>query len=463
MLIILIHSEIANSMIENYIIENSVRSDVLGHNTAKMDLGDLFSNWHADTDNLEDPNTALNKKPDDAMDDSHSDDLDEVDRATDSLPELSDYRDFISQHPAYEWLFQSVRKELYTDKPGSIQTDIREAILGYLPRIRRVSRREPPQRYTLTFTADWDPVSFLQEQEYIESPEKAVERAITITGSKIDAQAATTVQYLSQTWPSFGTHLLHVVKHVTNDMPFSCMQSITNLWLWMLTPIQDTLPDGTLLIAWSRGPEFKLQVTGTAESIADIGEQLAWLGSALRSPPYEAGVTTVDAFVSHMGMSPASGMTEGLTPTFFCNINFKLDTADNSDEISNGQCWHQLFRNPVIVKGYPILRRPMSNVGLEISLDTLARLAGTRYINTFNNQLFIKGFSTMLISTRYSDNILLWHLLCKKNGDRVSYLDGRDIHADNVSLPDLEKSRHILGWSPRIKYLIGKKLFIIVA
>lgn len=216
-------------MIENYITENGVRSDVLGHNPAKMDLDDLLSNWHLETDNLEDPNTALNKKPDDVMDDNHFDDLDEADLATDSLPELSKYRDFISQHPAYEWLLQSVRKELYTDKPGSTQTDIRDAILGCLPRVRRVSRREPPQIYTLTFTADWDLKSFLQEQEYMETPEKAVERAITITGSNIDAQAATTTQYLSQTWPSFGIHLLHVVKHVANDMPCSCMQSISSL------------------------------------------------------------------------------------------------------------------------------------------------------------------------------------------------------------------------------------------
>lgn len=44
-----------------------------------------------------------------------------------------------------------------------------------------------------------------------------MERAITITGSETDAQAATTAQYLSQTWPSSGIHLLHVVKRVVQD------------------------------------------------------------------------------------------------------------------------------------------------------------------------------------------------------------------------------------------------------
>lgn len=191
-----------------------------------MDFGDLISNWISDPDPLQDPNTALNMKPDDVMDDSYSGNLDEANRAIDSLPELSAYKDFISKHPAYKWLLQSIRKELYMGTPGNVQTDIRETILGHLPSAQSISRREAPKRYILTFTADWDPVSFLQEQEYRESPERALERAITITGSKIDAQAATTTQYLGQIWPSSGIHLLHVVKHVVrddNNMPFSCM------------------------------------------------------------------------------------------------------------------------------------------------------------------------------------------------------------------------------------------------
>lgn len=191
-----------------------------------MDFGDVINKWNPNPDHSQDPNTALNDKPDDVMDDSHYDNLDAIDRATDSLPELSAYRDFISMHPAYEWLLQSIQKELYMDMPGNIQAKIRDTILGHLPRAQISSTREAPKIYILTFTADWDPVLFLKEQEYRESLEKAVERAITITGSKIDAQAVTTTQYLQQIWPSSGIHLLHVVKHVVCDdsnMPFSCM------------------------------------------------------------------------------------------------------------------------------------------------------------------------------------------------------------------------------------------------
>lgn len=224
----------------------------------------------------------------------------------------------------------------------------------------------------------------------------------------------------------------------------------------MLTVAQDNLPDGTRLIVWSLGPWFTLEVIGLADSIVEIGEQLAWLGSALRVSPYQTGVAVVNAFVSRMWMSPASEVAQGSSSNFFCNINFNLDAVDSTGEIPNGQCWHDLFRNPVIVKGYPIPRRPLSNMGLEIRLDTMAHLAGTRHTHLFNNKIFIKAFSTMLVPTRHSGNIFVWHLLSKKNGDRISYLDSDGCHVEETNLNDLETSRHIIGWSSSVRYLTGK-------
>lgn len=104
----------------------------------------------------------------------------------------------------------------------------------------------------------------------------------------------------------------------------------------MLTLAQDYLTDGTQLTVWSLGPCFNLGVSGIAESIAEIGEQLAWLGSALRSSPYQTGIAVVNAFVSRMWTSPINGVTQ--RSEFFCNINFNLDAVDGTSEIPNGQC-----------------------------------------------------------------------------------------------------------------------------
>jgi hypothetical protein len=66
-----------------------------------------------------------------------------------------------------------------------------------------------------------------------------------------------------------------------------------------------------------------------------------------------------------------------------------------------------MFRNPVVAKGYLILSRSESSIGLEILLNMMAGLARTQHANTFNGKLFIKGFSTMLVLMKHSGDLLI--------------------------------------------------------
>ncbi|KJK83657.1 hypothetical protein H634G_00890 [Metarhizium anisopliae BRIP 53293] len=210
-------SEITKAMRDRYNEENNLRSDVLGNNVTRIDPGDLVRHWRQHTDTLEDLNIAPNEISEDISDYIYYEDLDEADAAADSLPELSVYKDFISKLPEYKWLLERIQGALYMDDAGNVQTNIRDTILQLLPRAKRISREAIPQRHYLTFTADWDLCEFLQEQDYLDSPERTLERAITIIGSETDAQAATTTEYLSQTWPSSGIHLLHALKAAMQD------------------------------------------------------------------------------------------------------------------------------------------------------------------------------------------------------------------------------------------------------
>ncbi|KAB8259361.1 hypothetical protein BDV32DRAFT_150476 [Aspergillus pseudonomiae] len=408
---------------------------------AKMDLNDIMSKWGPHTDTEGDPNAPPELPPDIAFQDDDDDEIfDEGEQDTDILPELSTYKEFVSNLPSYAWLLRNIRKEIYLSNIGETHTNIRRAILDCLPKAQHVSRKQAPPRHTLILIADWNPNTFLEEQGYLESPMKAIERAITITGSRTDAQAATTIQYLSQTWPSTGIHLLRIVKHIV-------VNAAGERYSY-------NLPDGTKLIACLQGSEVRLEVTGISECIAEIGEQLAWLGAALRSSPYETGVAVCNAFASEFGMEELEDSTSPSFSRFFFHISFNLEFVDEAEISSSGQCWHQLFGNPVIVSGYPILRRPMSNLGIEISLDTMARLVKTQHINTFNRKFYIKGFCVMLVPTHSYDDIIVWHLLHKRNGERISYNETISGHAD-ISLSALEKSRHILGWCPKVRYLAG--------
>jgi hypothetical protein len=98
----------------------------------------------------------------------------------------------------------------------------------------------------------------------------------------------------------------------------------------------------------SRGPQFTVEVNGIAESIAEIGEQLAWLAAAFRSPINNARVNIVRASLGEMWTSLSREQT-GITT--FCNITFDIHSVQETPTRLNGQCWQKLFGCPVIVAG----------------------------------------------------------------------------------------------------------------
>jgi hypothetical protein len=144
-----------------------------------------------------------------------------MDTLIDALPSVCVFKDALINLPAYKWLLSSVQKVLYLTVPDGTPVGIREVILEYLPKVRW---SDTPQRHSLTFSAKWDPCSFLDEQEYPENPEVALERAFTISGSTTDAQAVTVAEYLRQTWPAMGHYFIRIMKEVVQgdfDTPYT--------------------------------------------------------------------------------------------------------------------------------------------------------------------------------------------------------------------------------------------------
>jgi len=200
-----------------------------------MPLEDKMSLWYknqgAPEDNvspdkkpLEDVMSSLDQNPKDLEDDispnqdvhEEAEDVNEED----NMPELLAYRDFILKAPAYEWLLARLCREflLIPTQPNSMET-IRQEIIHSLPSVHKVSRKESAEAYKITFEIKWDPLAFVKEQEYREEPDEAVEIAITLTGSAKDAQAITCAQYLYQTWPLVGEHIIQLVKDVVSGGP----------------------------------------------------------------------------------------------------------------------------------------------------------------------------------------------------------------------------------------------------
>src|SRR5271154_1129960 len=70
------------------------------------------------------------------------------------------------------------------------------------------------------------------------------------------------------------------------------------------------LKDGTRPTAWIQDSKVSYQVFGTIDSVAEIGEQLAWLSTALRFSPKERGIVYCCPFISALA-------TGTLDPTRF--------------------------------------------------------------------------------------------------------------------------------------------------
>lgn len=426
------------------------------HEHDKMPLEDLMSNWYQ---TLEDPEAGRFPEPnfnETSVDDLGNQDSteevaeEEIENAGDvgdeeiKMPELSAYRDFILTAPAYEWLLSRLRREflLAPAEPNHMEA-IRREIIKSLPSSHKLSRQKSAEAYKMTFVIEWDPIAFIKEQLYKEEPDEAVEIAITLTGSAREAQALTCVQYMCQVWPLVGEHTIRLVKDAVRSGPG---QRYTR-----------KLPDDTKLTAWIQESKYLVEVIGIGDSIAEIGEQLAWLGAALRSSPEELGVAYYTPFISDISVDTAPHQVSGTSsyPGLFCKIDFQLQGKGEYLEPSNGQCWHGIFKNPVVVKGYPIRQRSEPNTGLEIPLHIMAGLARTQRINSFNKMLCIKGFSTMLVPVKHNRDLLIWHLLYNRDGDRISYLENAIPYMENISIFDLKTARHILGWCSAVKYYAG--------
>jgi hypothetical protein len=383
------------------------------------------------------------------------------------MPDSGPYRDFILETPAYKWLVASLRSEatLARGNPDLMES-IRETIFSALPSSQKISRKEPSQAYKATFELDWDPLHFVREQQYTESPEEALERAITLTGRSSNAQALTTKVYLCQTWPTTGKQVMRLVNdvvrrpegHIVNCEYMPCFRCFN-------VDSLATLPDGTEISARISGNEvsgrkFIVTAIGTADSIAEVGQQFAWLGAALRSSPFESGVALCSPFVRNTRLGNTGTLDQPSDPTqlveILCNIDFEINDRVINGEAWPGQCWHSMFRNPVMVEGYPILAKHVEGLGVEMPLNMIARLADTERANEFDSKIFIKGFSAMLIATRITRDLMVWHYLYNRTGEKISYLDHSFQISDDISLLELDTSRHIVGWCWDSIYYAGK-------
>ncbi|KAH6884388.1 hypothetical protein B0T10DRAFT_550846 [Thelonectria olida] len=358
------------------------------------------------------------------------------------------YRDVVTASSAYKWLLARVDQEILLYSPqNDARHRISEAIRARLYPSRGdrlvISKAKPPV-FKVVFRSDWSPLAFVREQEYAEEPGEALEGAITITeGVEGVAEAMPCSQYLIRTWPYLGEEFIGLVKGAVRAKPGSRCSVV--------------LFDGSKLVTWIDPTGcLALEAVGVPDTLVEVGEMFAWTTAALRSAPSDEAAIVVPFLDAEAKMNEMNEMT--------CRVRSSQPARRSPSARPNGQCWKDLFRNPVVVHGFPVRRRSGEEQGLEIDLGTLARLVQTRRVAIFGDRVLLKGFSTMLIPTQYAEGIVFWHVIFNEDGNRLSFADDRvsKVAGDFdlrklLNIRNIETSRHIVGWCASVKSNAGSR------
>ena len=146
-------------------------------------------------------------------------------------PRYQEVRSFLLDGPAYQWLIDNARSSaLLTERRGTVLEAITREIDAAFS-----SLKTPKSPYfqvaQAIFDIDWDLPNFLRNQEYGTTLEIAVERAITVTGSRSNAQALSCMDYMCQTWPSSGHEVVRVLQMALRSLDLSCSskQNLQNI------------------------------------------------------------------------------------------------------------------------------------------------------------------------------------------------------------------------------------------
>lgn len=205
------------------------------------------------------------------------------------------------------------------------------------------------------------------------------------------------------------------------------------------------------------GDEAAVSVVGNAEAIAEVGEALSWLSSTLKS--------SSNGKVS--SCRPSLILKEQEGDRFAWHIEhptIDLPVAGPQDAMP-GTCWISLFQDPILVKGFPVLKKPEGYIGLEMPLNIMAALVDSTRVTKFAGTIFIKGFSMALVLTKHYKHACAWHLLVKDDGTHLSYDDPRikllsPVQADTLNIHGLESERHFVGWCSTVQALTGEEILI---
>ncbi|KAK0648714.1 hypothetical protein B0T16DRAFT_408654 [Cercophora newfieldiana] len=180
------------------------------------------------------------------------------------------YRNLLFGSPPYEWLMATLRREIRTSG-ASPESKIRNRILEALP-CGEVSRHRPLRTHNVTFEVPWEAIMEAGRGSGLSYAEVRIDDGRSGHGSQ--PCVSTVLSYARKRWPSCGEQVLSVIDQLLATKNGS--RWVRGSWV--------TAPDSTTLSAMIAGKALLVSVSGLLYSIAECGEQLAWLVLSLAGP-----------------------------------------------------------------------------------------------------------------------------------------------------------------------------------
>jgi hypothetical protein len=377
----------------------------------------------------EDFTSAACKYPDD---DEIMDDVDSEDEEEELLANVEAVRKMLVENDAFCLLALELRRTLYNDDRSemeSIKTVMMEdSLLG-----------PGSGSHQASFSMHWPMADFMRGQYGEDIPR--IGSVVVITGATLYAQATTCSEYVVATWPNTGAFFLTLLEAILNKVLSIPGHSQKDL------PIALTSDLGLSVQVFLHESRMTF-VSDAVEktSLVELAQQLAWVGSALRTSP----------FGDELAYSKPLFLRRG--PRTF-EIMFKHAPI----HVSETACWLPLFCGAVIAKGFPIPERG-DEVGLEVPLQILAELAGVRHAVEHENGIVMKGFAHMFVPVRRDGDRVQWHAIFSGDTEkRITYAHSLSqcnsrASLDEVSLQDLPSLRAFVGWCAVSESRLGSDL-----
>ncbi|KAG7045647.1 Ammonium transporter 1 [Colletotrichum scovillei] len=350
-------------------------------------------------------------------------------------PELSKYNKTVIESKSFKWLIDSLRRELalrrdFDESEGfNHRESLRRKITENLP-TGKISKSQPPTTHSVTFRVPGWALLDAAGLNLFRS-ESPLHEAIVITICSRDAQAASLEDYMKQTWPS-------------------TWRTIFNLVYWASVGVSgivyaDILHDKTKVSASSEDGTLIVNLHGTAHTIAECGEQLAWLQtSCAHAPPHQSMGNVLQRIPVIMSIA-----TFHVLGRVCFDIGVGKPVLDEFSLLEQSQ-WIELLKNHnvVLIPGYPILRRPKAFNGIEVSPHHLLDFLGRDSRST--SKVSVDGTRKKLSLVKQVQNVYLWHetpiarklsCVCSKPSNQAhkGAHGGRTIDLENIL-----SGRHII-------------------